>query len=184
MHGNLAYAVKKPAPIPNQGVSVFRHHCVRNGVWERYNYAGETLTQALPPFLARSPTILLASKFHTPRIPIVFPSPDYFKPFTFSPSTRPFFFYIFFSLPSSPSWCDKNHSLCDTLIFHKTIWWTFFFFQLHLSNTPLPAISVIFGRTFDKSRSFYVVGSKDTRADVPVDWRGKYSISIYFFHLG
>ena len=32
---------------------------------------GETLTQALMPFLARSPTILLASTFRTPKIPIV-----------------------------------------------------------------------------------------------------------------
>lgn len=42
-----------------------------NGVWG-HNYGGETLTKALPPFLAKSPTILLASKFHTPRYPIVF----------------------------------------------------------------------------------------------------------------
>ena len=39
---------------------------------------------------------------------------------------------------------------------------TFFFFfsQLHLSNTPLPAISLFLEERFDKSRSLYVVGSR------------------------
>ena len=99
MCGNMAYAVNKPtwsAPIPKH-VAVFRHS-VRMA-FENAIYGGETLTQALPPFLARSPTFLLASKFHTPKIPIVFQVRIILKPFYVQPSTRSFLIYF---TPSSP----------------------------------------------------------------------------------
>ena len=89
-----------------------------NGVRERYNYGGETLTLALPPFLARSPTFLLASKFHTPRIPIVFQVRIILNLLRSTFHTS--FSYILHYLPP-PHGVIKIIISVIILIFHKTI---------------------------------------------------------------
>ena len=109
-----------------------------------YSYGGETLTQAI---LSQVPDPFSLQKFFIHReFQLFSQSLVYLKPFTFCLLHDLSFIFHFFH----PSWCDKNHNLCDHFNLSQNYLMNLFFFQLHLSNTPLPAISVIFGRMLNR----------------------------------
>ena len=165
----LPYAVNKPAPIPNQGLSVSRH-CVRtafryNSWWWNLNSGFNAVLSKVPDHSSRfNISYTENSNCFQVRISIL-------SLFTFRLPHH--IFLIYFTYIPPPSWRDKNRNLCDHFNFHK-IFDENSFSQLHLLNTPLPAISLFLEERLINLDLY--MGQRPMFLLI-----GAVSISIYFF---